>query len=947
MRSRPLISLFTAALTCCHGPTPALAQIIGPLKQETLKDWQRQGKTQQAVSGTVPGLYYDPSNELSPSFSQLTPANKPGAFQIPTQQQARVLQDLGYDPSRAWAVGSTPDQMLKLGDLEQSRYIKIGQMSLRDIAARSGISIDQVPLSQVAIVQGMTVGELYQLYPQLNQVPLKDISFLTKTMTAAGNSEQLQQVAMDVASQQALQSLNKLDPRLRQVPLTSILRGDWDQVLSQSKVAAAKLAAQQLTKLHPELANLPVTGILNGNWRQAGTQVLSVAQKLLLQDLGQNPALKGIPVLQLTQGNWGSAISGSQQAQLSGLIKQYPEISQLPVDKAFPMANGMISGDWQAVSNQALQKGLNLAGNELFKAVPQLKNMPLGALKLDRLSMKSLPGMADRRLDSIPDYKNKYASQLTGLSQMPMSKLPVNFVLSALLGDLFGRLDVAYAGATETPIPRVVTGSTKDQIFKLEPCSEKRCAHFELDNMDGGGPPGNLSGKAWIEGKSQTVEGGKGFLRIINGGKEPTGIPIWGTDAHVKLSLENIDEGGNGKAATARVYANFQYCYSDPFTGEHCTPHFIPIPTPWLVKEGGMMLVASTNVLPDFLRQERDRIDSEYGAQYGPNTCEPSSTIATAPPPPQTIASTGKPPAGTNIAQQNEQRYLARIAAGESMGGRNIGPNPSTGAYGEYQFIRSTRNSILRRSGYDAWSRNKQTRDKAAMALIEIYGKEKGVNIRAAIRQGNFRYADRVLGRNQFTSLPGGAEQHVIWRNPATVAKYGPAGSTGAGAIPSLVAGQDCAPITDAGGNFPQGSGKSTGQLANPATGPVTSGFGMRVHPITGRSKFHAGIDIAAPVGTPIKAADGGVVTKVITGCRVGNFSCGGKYGNWIEVNHGNGTSTRYAHLNSTKVYSGMKVSKGQVIGGMGSTGSSTGSHLHFEVRKGGRAVNPLPYIRR
>lgn len=817
MRSRT-ISLLLTGMTCLYSTVPAWAQIIGPLDKETLQQWQRQGKTQQAANGTVPGLYYDPSNELSPSFSQLTPANKPGAFQLPTQYQASVLRQLGYNPSRAWALGATPDQILKIGDLQQSRYFKIGEMTLREIAARSGTSIDQIPLSQMALVQSMTVGELYQLYPQLNNVPLKDISFLTKTMTAAGNSQQVRQVAMDVASQRALQTLTTLDPRLGNVPLTSIIRGDWDQVLSDSKAAGAKLAAKELTKLHPELANLPLTDILNGNWRQAGTQALNVAQKVLLQDLGQNPALKGIPVLQLTQGDWGSTISQAQQTQLSRLLKQYPDIAQLPIDKAFPMANGVITGDWQSISNQALQQGLRLTGEELFTAVPQLKNMPLGALPLNRLSIKSLPGLADRPLKTLPNVAEKYVAELPGLSQVPVNKLPIDFVLSALMGDLFGRLDIAYAGATETPVTNVVTGGTKDQTFTPEPCQEKRCAHFELDNLHGGGPAGSLSGKAWVEGKAQKVEGGKGFLRTINGGKEPTGVPVWGTDAHVKLSLEDIEEGGNGKPSSARVWANFQFCISVPFLGEQCSPHFIPVPTPWQVQEGGMILVASTRAMPDFLRQERDRIQAEGEEHYAPDPyCEPGSTIATTPPLPQPIASTGKPPAGVNVAQQNEQRYLARIAAGESNGGRNIGPNPSTGAYGEYQFIRTTRNSILSRSGYDAWSRNKQTRDKAAMALIEIYGRQQGVNIRIVIRQGNFRLADRVLGRNQFTSLPGGAEQHVIWRNPATVAKYGPVGSAGAGTIP-VYAGQPCSSIADGSGGLPIKSGPINQRIYQAAT---------------------------------------------------------------------------------------------------------------------------------
>lgn len=778
-----------------------MAQIIGPLKEDKLQ--QRQGDSQGvATKGTVPGLYYDPSGELSPSLSQLQPADQPGSFQVPAQYQAKTIRAMGYDPSRAWAKGSTPDKILKIGDLQQSKYLKIGQMTLRGIAGQTGISIDTIPLSQIALVRNMTVGELYQAYPQLRNVPLRKIPFLAQTLAgAAQNPEQLGQQALDMGSQRALRELTAVDPRFANVPLGSIVRGDLDQVLSQSQAGAAKVAVQQITKIHPELVNVPVADILNGNLGQVGRKVLDTAEKALLEGLGRNPTYKGIPVLQLAEGDWGGTLSKVQQIQLKGVVKDFPEIAQLPIDKAFPIAGGVIAGDWKTIAQQTILEGLDLTGEDIFKAIPELKNMPLGALPIKNLSVASLPGLVDRPLESLPNIAGKYVSELPGLSEVPVNKLPLNFALSALLGDLFGRLDIAYAGQVETPVTNVLSGGTKDQEFKPEPCQEKRCAHFELDNTDGGGPPGNLSGKAWVEGKAQSVPGGKGFLSAINGGKEPTGVPVWGTEAHVKLSLEDIKEGESGKPSTARVWANFQFCISVPFLGEQCSPHFIPIPTPWQVQEGGLVLVASRQEPPDFLRQERDRIQSEYDSQYGTDpACDPNTNIAS--PDPQLIASGGKPALSGNTGQQNLQRYLVRIAAGESNGGRNIGPN-YLGARGEYQFKPGTRQLLMSRRQYrylDPWSPNKQIRDKAVTAWIDLYGEEKNVDILAVIEQGNFRLADRVLGRNQFTSLPGGAEQHSMWRNPANLARYGPAGSAGAGTIPPAYAGQPCTPIADAGG---------------------------------------------------------------------------------------------------------------------------------------------------
>jgi murein DD-endopeptidase MepM/ murein hydrolase activator NlpD len=99
---------------------------------------------------------------------------------------------------------------------------------------------------------------------------------------------------------------------------------------------------------------------------------------------------------------------------------------------------------------------------------------------------------------------------------------------------------------------------------------------------------------------------------------------------------------------------------------------------------------------------------------------------------------------------------------------------------------------------------------------------------------------------------------------------------------------------------------------------------------------MHAGIDLAGPVGTPIYAAADAVV---------GQAGVQGGYGNLVELHHGAGIATRYGHLSSIRVNPGERVRRGQLIGLMGSTGRSTGSHLHYEVRIDGRAVNPLPFL--
>ncbi|WP_369426116.1 M23 family metallopeptidase [Croceibacterium aestuarii] len=116
----------------------------------------------------------------------------------------------------------------------------------------------------------------------------------------------------------------------------------------------------------------------------------------------------------------------------------------------------------------------------------------------------------------------------------------------------------------------------------------------------------------------------------------------------------------------------------------------------------------------------------------------------------------------------------------------------------------------------------------------------------------------------------------------------------------------------------------------------ISSGFGYRRDPFTGGAAMHAGLDFRGPRGTPIHAAADGVVSFVgqIRG-----------YGNVVEIRHGNGLLTRYAHMSGFKTKKGTRVDAGDVIGLIGSTGRSTGPHLHFEVRINGRAVNPRPFL--
>jgi murein DD-endopeptidase MepM/ murein hydrolase activator NlpD len=120
------------------------------------------------------------------------------------------------------------------------------------------------------------------------------------------------------------------------------------------------------------------------------------------------------------------------------------------------------------------------------------------------------------------------------------------------------------------------------------------------------------------------------------------------------------------------------------------------------------------------------------------------------------------------------------------------------------------------------------------------------------------------------------------------------------------------------------------------AVAAMTSGYGMRTHPVLGGRRNHKGIDLAAPTGTPVYATAEGFVSMAQW------FS---SYGKYVQIEHGADLQTRYAHLSSYVVEPGSRVQKGTLIGYVGSTGRSTGPHLHYEVRVNGIAVNPAPYM--
>jgi len=203
----------------------------------------------------------------------------------------------------------------------------------------------------------------------------------------------------------------------------------------------------------------------------------------------------------------------------------------------------------------------------------------------------------------------------------------------------------------------------------------------------------------------------------------------------------------------------------------------------------------------------------------------------------------------------------------------------------------------------------------------------------------------QVEARNQLDTLAAerqnlvnltGAQRHAVATQVAQMEDLSAAEESQLEALiqerqRELAAQRRAAGIT--GGEEPSGG---SGSFSWPVTGTITSPFGWRSNPFGGSPEFHQGLDIAAPTGTTVTAAAGGTVIMA---------QWYGGYGNYILIDHGGGYSTGYGHLSAIYVSNGQSVKRGQAIGAVGSTGASTGPHLHFEVRIDGKPVDPAPRL--
>ena len=558
--------------------------------------------------------------------------------------------------------------------------------------------------------------------------------------------------------------------------------------------------------------------------------------------------------------------------------------------------------------------GLNDALNLSDVAIGDL-NVELGSISLDVLDLSeydldSIPGIADAPFGDFVEFKDSFISEIPGLKFVPVAA----FLTNLLGGGFLAKLDIVY-GDKESNRTNTITGSYQEGFGV--PCLQEDCAYLELtDKLDF--PIPLMHGKQWISGKSQQVSGGEGFLKWVNGGKEPTGRHPFGEA--FKVVLTNTDES-QGRADFG-IY--FRVCVDLLFVSG-CTPYFIG-PFPW------------------FSQKEKDTI---FVGVDGVNASVPNGFPALPQHPgvpPELAAQVPELNQGglgdTSFADPDCQTYnsvdfaalkrtIAKIESLGSGGALAVGiylcnSDGCGRALGKYQFM-TYRNDVKQviRSKPGGREFITNIRDNK-ISISDIKAKLPFFFSLAEQNELFDRWIKQLLDQGYHQGIRGQDLVHYVMR------RYGGGyAERGTKAYQDEKQKSTCT-VT--------GDGKCHEKYVHPASGfRQTDRFGT-CRPLGSCTRPHEGVDVGTPIGTPIKASNGG---KVVYSARRGG------YGIAVDIKHCDGRTTRYAHLNKSLVSVGQTVSQNQVIAHSGQTGLGSGPHLHFEIRdKNGIAVNPKIFIK-
>ncbi len=299
------------------------------------------------------------------------------------------------------------------------------------------------------------------------------------------------------------------------------------------------------------------------------------------------------------------------------LVEAIPGLENLPINKVKPLYDLFTSFRVSFSRTSSIR--------EVLQQYPALKDSALEELgeNLANYNLDSIPGLSETPIEKYQDWQQSYIDQVPGLNQVPFGFFP--FTFNNVGFSVLGRADVVFSSA-EVGDPLAAGyfltggangGSARKPKIKPEDCQEgKPCSYLELEDLFGIGD--GLHGKRWGSGETQQVEGGFGFLKVVNGGKEPTGLLPYGSVFKVVMTGANESEG------VAEFGLYFRACVETLFLGYHCSPYSIG-PVPWFpVKENDPVIVLSTSSspkvnIPENYQQEIDEIIAAVGGND--NSC--------------------------------------------------------------------------------------------------------------------------------------------------------------------------------------------------------------------------------------------------------------------------------------------------------------------------------------
>lgn len=638
----------------------------------------------------------------------------------------------------------------------------------------------------------------------------------------------------------------------------------------------------------------------------------------------------GAGIEQLTMGDIG---------QLTGIDIENFQLADIPFLQDFTLSNLVgdvpFLGDYALVDLPKLAETIGGAGSEEMLSQyltnnPEIGQMTIADSELGSLQVSDVPNLDSTHLGEMPEVGDDVIANVPGLSVMQFNQYPGLEMVGGLIP--IAKQDISlgakeYSGGKATPKP-VSGGTNGKEVWEPIGCVGG-CAHIELYDSDISPIKGAWAGSNWMT-RAHRVRDGFGVLGAIFNEAGAYRLPFGHTFA---LQVRGTDEATG--AATWGLA--FRVCKRSPID-LGCTAYFMEVPLPITTHEGATILTGIKDGLggstqpikaPDGWEDLRPDAPSKLQGIIGSNVSGGSLC--------------GEGPGGINYGALGKA-YGAIEGSYNSVGDWvDLGDRERGHGLGKYQYM-SYREDVRA-------AISQQPGGAELLAIADTPGKPTAAQVARSFPSD---VQDSLFMKDQKTlierAMANGYEGERLLEILGQMHFYGP-GLIEDGVIDSTTISDRHRRLTlkDYGEEFKnnykrylEGSEsecKSTGNYINPIKGAryrPHSGFGTRFHPILGYHRLHGGVDLGGNPNELIVASDGGVVAYA--GWDTSGF------GNLIVITHDNGDETKYAHLNGFLVNKGERVKQGDSIGKLGTTGTSTAEHLHFELFKGGSRVDPEKY---